>query len=59
MTRQVVITRREDGGFRVIEMGLGTSGMGETLREHVLQPEINAEMATRYLVRVLEGLIAA
>lgn len=58
MTTQVVITRRVDGGFRVLEMGYGQGGMGETLREHELQPEINAEMATRYLTRVLEGLVA-
>jgi hypothetical protein len=55
MTHQIVITRRTDGGFRVLEMGLGASGMGETQREHEL-PQISAEMMTRYLVQLLTEL---
>lgn len=58
MTRQVVITRKPDGTLHVIEMGLGKAGMGETLREHNLQPEISIEMATRYLATVLQTLVA-
>jgi hypothetical protein len=55
MTHQIVIVRRADGGFRVLEMGLGASGMGETQREHEL-PQISAEMTTQYLVRLLNNL---
>jgi hypothetical protein len=50
MTHQIVITRRTDGGFRVLEMG-----QGETQREHEL-PQISAEMTTQYLVRLLTEL---
>lgn len=53
MTHQIVITRRQDGGFRVLEMGLG-----ETQREHEIQPEISAEMAARYLGNLLTELVA-
>jgi hypothetical protein len=52
MTHQIVITRRTDGGFRVLEMG-----QGETQREHEL-PQISAEMTTRYLVNLLNDLVA-
>jgi hypothetical protein len=57
MTHQIVITRRTDGGFRVLEMGLGASGMGETQREHEL-PQISAEMTTQYVGRLLADLVA-
>lgn len=59
MTRQIVITRKLDGTLHVLEMGLGATGLGETLREHNLQPEISVEMATRYLATVLQTLVAA
>jgi hypothetical protein len=56
MTLQIVITRPAGGGFHILEMGYGQGGRGETLREHDLQPEISVEMATRYLMRILETL---
>lgn len=58
MTHQIVITRAQDGGLRVIEQGLGESGFGETLREHDLQPAISAEMAGRYIAQRLADLVA-
>lgn len=55
---QVVIVRTQDGGFRILEQGLGESGHGETLREHDLHPEISVDMAGKYLVKILNELVA-
>jgi hypothetical protein len=49
---QVVITRTQDGGFRILEMN--TEG---TQREHDLKPDISADMAARYLRKVLDDLV--
>lgn len=59
MSHQIVITRAPEGGFKISEMGLNERGLGETLRTHDLQPEISADMATKYLVRLLNELVAA
>lgn len=56
---QIVITRSQDGGFRIIEMGLNAAGQGETLRGHDLRPEISADMVAKYLADLLKGLVAA
>jgi hypothetical protein len=53
MMHQVVITRTQDGGFRVLEMNAGG-----TQREHDLKPGISADMAARYLREVLNDLVA-
>jgi hypothetical protein len=50
---QIVITRLQDGGFRVIEMG-----MGETQREHDIKPEISADMAAKYIADLMRNLVA-
>jgi hypothetical protein len=55
---QIVITRTPQGGFKINEMGLGPTGLGETLRTHDLQPEISPDMATRYLANVMRELVA-
>jgi hypothetical protein len=57
-TLQLVISRTPDGGFKVNEMGLNEAGQGETLRTHALDQTISAEMATRYLVNLLNDLVA-
>lgn len=54
---QLVITRLPAGGFKITEQGLNEQGQGETLRMHELQPEISAEMATRYLANVMRELV--
>jgi hypothetical protein len=50
---QIVITRTQDGGFRVLEMSLTA-----TEREHDIKPEISADMAAKYLADLMRNLVA-
>lgn len=54
MTLQLVITRRSPESIRVLEMGLGADGMGETLREHDLR--VSDPLCARYITDLLNTL---
>lgn len=57
MTLQLVIVRTAADGFRIIEMGYGQGGKGETLREHVIGPEIGPTLAGKYIAELLSFLV--
>lgn len=54
MTLQIVITRTDANTVHVLEMGLGASGMGETLREHDLR--VSDPLCAKYIADLLGTL---